>query len=69
MKIGVIPQEFTFFEKTSPREAIIYFASLFGIKTDPDNIVNEVLLQDSANTLFETIRRTETKDGPCPFAR
>lgn len=54
-KIGVIPQEFTFFEKTSPREAIIYYASLFGIKTDPDKILKAVLLEDSATTLFENL--------------
>jgi ABC-2 type transport system ATP-binding protein len=55
LRIGVIPQEFTFFDKTSPREAIIYYASLFDIKTDPDEILKEVLLEDSANTLFENL--------------
>ncbi len=54
-KIGVIPQEFTFFDKTSPREAIIYYARLFGRKTDPDEILRAVLLEDSANTLFENL--------------
>ncbi len=54
-RIGVIPQEFTFFEKTSPREAIIYYASLFGIKTDPDEILKAVLLEDSGTTLFENL--------------
>lgn len=54
-KIGVIPQEFTFFEKTSPREAIIYYASLFGLKVDPDEILKEVLLEDSADNLFENL--------------
>jgi ABC-2 type transport system ATP-binding protein len=54
-KIGVIPQEFTFFDKTSPREAIVYYASLFGIRTDPDEILKEVLLEDSARTLFENL--------------
>lgn len=54
-RIGVIPQGFTFFEKTSPREAIIYYASLFGTKTDPDEILKLVLLEDSGNTLFENL--------------
>ncbi len=54
-KIGVIPQEFTFFDKTSPREAIIYYANLFGIRTDPDEILKAVLLEDSAGTLFENL--------------
>src|SRR5665647_1268861 len=30
-KIGVIPQQFTFFEKTSAREAIRYYGDLFGV--------------------------------------
>lgn len=54
-RIGVIPQEFTFFDKTSPREAIIYYASLFGVKADPDEILREVLLEESANTVFENL--------------
>jgi ABC-2 type transport system ATP-binding protein len=54
-KIGVIPQEFNFFDKTSPREAIIYYSSLFGIRTDPDEILKMVLLEDSAETLFENL--------------
>jgi ABC-2 type transport system ATP-binding protein len=54
-KIGVRPQDFTFFEKTSPREAIIYYANLFGIKTDPDEILNEVLLGDSAKVMFDNL--------------
>ena len=54
-KIGVIPQEFTFFEKTNPREAIIYYSRLFDIKVDPDEILKEVLLEDSANNVFENL--------------
>jgi ABC-2 type transport system ATP-binding protein len=54
-KIGVIPQEFTFFEKTSPREAIIYYANLFGVEVDPDQILREVLLEESANIMFENL--------------
>ncbi len=54
-KIGVIPQQFTFFEKTSPREAIKYYADLFNIKVDPDEILKEVLLEDSAKVLFENL--------------
>src|SRR5512137_710294 len=42
-RIGVIPQEFTFFEKTTPREAIMYYANLFGVKANPDEILKEVL--------------------------
>ncbi len=54
-KIGVIPQQFTFFEKTSPREAIKYYADLFGLKVDPDEILREVLLEDSSKVLFENL--------------
>jgi ABC-2 type transport system ATP-binding protein len=54
-KIGVIPQEFTFFEKTTPREAIIYYADLFNVKVDPDEILKEVLLEDSAKVNFDSL--------------
>lgn len=54
-KIGVIPQEFTFFEKATPKEAIGYYADLFGVKVDSDEILREVLLEDSADNLFENL--------------
>lgn len=54
-RIGVIPQEFTFFEKTTPREAIIYYADLFNVKVDPDEILKEVLLEDSAKVNFDSL--------------
>ncbi len=55
-KIGVIPQQFTFFEKSSPREAIKYYADLFGVKdVNPDQILRDVLLEDSAKNLFENL--------------
>jgi ABC-2 type transport system ATP-binding protein len=54
-RIGVIPQQFTFFEKQSPREAIKYYADLFGVKVDPDEILREVLLEDSAKNIFENL--------------
>jgi len=54
-KIGVIPQEFTFFEKTSPREAINYYANLFGVKVDVNEILREVLLEDMAKQNFENL--------------
>lgn len=54
-KIGVIPQEFTFFEKATPKEAIGYYADLFGVKVDADEILREVLLEDSADNLFENL--------------
>jgi len=54
-KIGVIPQDFIFFEKASPREAVIYYAQLFGVRANPDQILKEVLLDDSAKVLFENL--------------
>jgi ABC-2 type transport system ATP-binding protein len=54
-RIGVIPQDFTFFEKANPREAVKYYADLFGVSVDPDEILREVLLDDSAGILFENL--------------
>ena len=54
-KIGVIPQEFNFIEKVTPREAIIYYADLFDIKVNPDDILREVLLEESAKTNFDSL--------------
>ena len=41
-KIGVIPQQFNFFEKQNPKEAIEYYAALFGVKVGPEGILKEV---------------------------
>src|SRR4030042_7140280 len=54
-KIGVIPQEFTFIEKTTPREAIVYYADLFNVEVNPDEILKDVLLEESAKTYFEDL--------------
>jgi ABC-2 type transport system ATP-binding protein len=54
-KIGVIPQDFTFFEKTTPKEAIKYYASLFNVKVDADVILKEVLLDEMENHVFENL--------------
>jgi ABC-2 type transport system ATP-binding protein len=54
-KIGVIPQNFTFFEKQNPREALKYYAQLFGVSVDADKILEEVLLEDSAKVLYENL--------------
>jgi ABC-2 type transport system ATP-binding protein len=55
LRIGVIPQEFNFFEKTSPREAIHLYARLFDVEVDADEILREVLLEDKADTLFDSL--------------
>src|SRR4030042_586407 len=54
-KVGVMAQGFTFFEEANPREAIKYYADLFNVKVDPDDILREVLLEDSAKNLFKNL--------------
>jgi ABC-2 type transport system ATP-binding protein len=54
-RIGVIPQDFTFFDKATPREAVKYYADLFGVSVNSDEILKEVLLEDSAGVLFENL--------------
>jgi ABC-2 type transport system ATP-binding protein len=54
-KIGVIPQQFNFFEKQNPKEAIEYYAALFGVKVNPNEILKDVLLEDSAKNRFENL--------------
>jgi ABC-2 type transport system ATP-binding protein len=54
-RIGVIPQDFTFFDKANPKEAIKYYADLFGVSVDADDILREVVLDDSARVLFENL--------------
>jgi ABC-2 type transport system ATP-binding protein len=54
-KIGVIPQGFKFVDYATPREAINYYAALFGVKVDPDEILRRVILEDSANVYFSKL--------------
>ena len=54
-QIGVIPQGFRFFDKTTPKEAIEYYATLFNVKVDPIAILKEVILEDSKNVIFENL--------------
>jgi ABC-2 type transport system ATP-binding protein len=54
-RLGVIPQGFTFFPKATPREAVMYYATLFGVKVDPDEILKKVILEDAAKILFENL--------------
>lgn len=54
-KVGVMPQNFAFVDKSTPREAVLYYSKLFGVQVNPDQIISEVLLEDAANTLFENL--------------
>jgi ABC-2 type transport system ATP-binding protein len=54
-RIGVIPQEFRFFEKITPHEGIEYYASLFGTRPDPAGLLRQVDLEDKAGSRFDTL--------------
>jgi ABC-2 type transport system ATP-binding protein len=55
-RIGVIPQGFRFFDKSTPLEAVMYYSELFEIKNlDPEKIIKEVTLEDGKNTIFENL--------------
>ncbi|MGB6443053.1 MAG: ABC transporter ATP-binding protein, partial [Thermoplasmata archaeon] len=55
LRIGVIPQDFRFFEKITPREAVQYYARLFGTSPDPDELLARVQLADKAGARFDTL--------------
>ncbi len=54
-KLGIIPQGFTFFPKATPREAVMYYSTLFGVKPDPDAILRKVILEDASRVYFENL--------------
>jgi len=54
-RIGVIPQDFRFFEKITPKEAIVYYRSLFGTSVDPMELLRRVALEDKAHSRFDTL--------------
>ncbi len=51
-KIGVIPQGFKFLDYPTPREAIRFYAALFGRRVDVDQILKEVILEEAADVYF-----------------
>ena len=51
-KIGVMPQGFKFLDYPTPREAIKYYAALYGKSVDADVLLRLVLLDDVANMYF-----------------
>ncbi|MEM0129065.1 MAG: ABC transporter ATP-binding protein [Thermoplasmata archaeon] len=53
--IGVIPQDFRFFDKITPREAIRYYAALFGTRPDPEALLARVQLTEKADARFDTL--------------
>jgi ABC-2 type transport system ATP-binding protein len=54
-KIGVIPQDFHFFPKLKPREAIDLYAGLFGVPSHVTELLERVELSDKADALFENL--------------
>jgi ABC-2 type transport system ATP-binding protein len=51
----VIPQEFRFFDKIHPEEAVHYYGVLFGTHPDPDKLLRLVGLTDKAHARFDTL--------------
>jgi ABC-2 type transport system ATP-binding protein len=54
-RIGVIPQDFHFFPKITPREAVQLYARLFDLKVDADELLARVELSDKANDHYDTL--------------
>jgi len=54
-KTGIIPQGFRFFDYATPREAIRYYASLFDVKVDADQILKQVILDDAASIYYNKL--------------
>ena len=54
-RMGVIPQDFHFFPKLTPREAIRLYASLFAVKADVDELLAQVELLDKADNRYDTL--------------
>jgi ABC-2 type transport system ATP-binding protein len=54
-KMGIIPQGFRFFDYTTPREAVRYYADLFDAKVDADEILKQVVLEDSASVYYNRL--------------
>ena len=54
-KMGIIPQGFRFFDYSTPREAVKYYAKLFGVRADVDRILKEVILEDAASLYYNKL--------------
>ena len=54
-RIGVIPQDFRFFEKITAREAIEYYRTLFHTHVDPGRLLAQVELLDKVDSRFDTL--------------
>jgi ABC-2 type transport system ATP-binding protein len=54
-KIGVIPQDFHFFPKLKPPEAVELYAGLFGVPPRTKELLDRVELSDKSDALFENL--------------
>ncbi|HTP54612.1 MAG TPA: ABC transporter ATP-binding protein [Thermoplasmata archaeon] len=54
-RIGVIPQDFRFFEKITPREGIEYYRALFDSRADPDALLRLVELEDKQHARYDQL--------------
>lgn len=54
-RIGVIPQDFHFFPKLTPREAVRLYARLFDSEADVDELLARVELTDKADEHYDTL--------------
>lgn len=54
-KIGVMPQEFNFFEQLTPFEALSFYGKLFSLEVNPSDLLNLVILEESSGTRFENL--------------
>ncbi len=54
-KVGVMPQGFRFFDKVTPREAVRYYARLFGVSVDPQEVLHRVLLEEKADDTYDKL--------------
>ncbi len=54
-RIGVIPQDFRFFEKITPKEAIEYYRALFHTRVDPGELLARVELLDKIDARYDTL--------------
>ena len=52
-RVGVLPQDFNTFDLLTVRENIEYFASMYGVKADADELIELVKLEDKRNALYK----------------
>jgi ABC-2 type transport system ATP-binding protein len=54
-RIGLLPQEFTPADRLTARELIAYYGGLYDDSRDPDAVLEDVGLADSADTFYENL--------------